>query len=509
MKTTPLKYFIYVRKSTDDEKHQVLSLPAQLHQLGELANHSGARVVETIEESRTAKMPGRPLFNAMLDRIERGEANGIICWEIDRLYRNPIDEGRVRWFLQNGVIRSIKTPGREYLPQDAGLLMAVEGGRAADHIVKWAQNLKRTHQEKLRRGQWPGNAPTGYSFDDRSKNIVPHHDESKAIQWLFNEFAKGQIGLHRAALRLQELGIQSKGGLPLSKSIMLSMLTNRIYMGVMVWKGETYEGKYTPLVSVDLFEQVQKTIKNKSKPRKVRHGHNFPFCGVFRCTCGAMITAQWAKGHGGLYRYYRCSRKSNVTCTEQYVREEQVIAQCLEKLRPFALSPVEAAEVEAVIDTEAKQELTSLVSTVQKVDAALKPLEEELVELARGLARGLIDDDTYQLAKEKIVLEKTRLKQEKQRLQRSRENNWIEPTRNLVNTLKTLGETNVAERLPEISGIVQKFGTNRLISRKTVTFSVGSDYDFIPSLLASVRVADSSSLTSNTSENCQSSKWCA
>ncbi|PJC20782.1 MAG: hypothetical protein CO061_01530, partial [Candidatus Yonathbacteria bacterium CG_4_9_14_0_2_um_filter_47_74] len=33
-----------------------------------------------------------------------------------------------------------------------------------------------------------------------------------------------------------------------------------------------------------------------------------------------MITAQWAKGHGGLYRYYRCTKK-NGKCGQGYLRE--------------------------------------------------------------------------------------------------------------------------------------------------------------------------------------------
>src|SRR6185295_16556324 len=117
------KYFIYIRKSTDDNSHQVLSLSRQTSELRTFANREGIAIDEVFEESRSAKLPGRPVFNRMLDRIERGEANGIICWDIDRLYRNPIDEGRTRWLLQNGVIASIRTPTREFKPEDAGLLM--------------------------------------------------------------------------------------------------------------------------------------------------------------------------------------------------------------------------------------------------------------------------------------------------------------------------------------------------------------------------------------------------
>src|SRR5580704_14285194 len=114
MKHQNIKYFLYIRKSTDDMKHQVLSLPAQENEMDSLSKREGLHIKHLFEESRTAKEPGRPIFNEMLDRIERGEANGILCWDIDRLYRNPIDEGRVRWLLQNGIIASIRTPTREF-----------------------------------------------------------------------------------------------------------------------------------------------------------------------------------------------------------------------------------------------------------------------------------------------------------------------------------------------------------------------------------------------------------
>jgi DNA invertase Pin-like site-specific DNA recombinase len=49
-----------------------------------------------VEEAMNAKAPGHSKYNEMLDRIERGESNAILCWDIDRLYRNPIDGGRMQ-----------------------------------------------------------------------------------------------------------------------------------------------------------------------------------------------------------------------------------------------------------------------------------------------------------------------------------------------------------------------------------------------------------------------------
>jgi len=64
----------------------------------------------------------------MIERVHRGEAQGIICWKLDRLARNPVDGGSINWMLQEGIIKHIKTFERNYYPTDNVLMMSVEFG---------------------------------------------------------------------------------------------------------------------------------------------------------------------------------------------------------------------------------------------------------------------------------------------------------------------------------------------------------------------------------------------
>ena len=89
------KYFLYIRKSTDEDDRQILSLESQETELRELANKERLTIVDTFRESQTAKEPGRPVFNQMLDKIEKGEADGILAWHPDRLARNSVDGGKI------------------------------------------------------------------------------------------------------------------------------------------------------------------------------------------------------------------------------------------------------------------------------------------------------------------------------------------------------------------------------------------------------------------------------
>ena len=80
MKDLKPKYFLYARKSTEDDDHQIMSIEAQLFELHEYARRENLEILEEFQESKSAKKPGRELFGEMMTRIEQGEANGIIAW---------------------------------------------------------------------------------------------------------------------------------------------------------------------------------------------------------------------------------------------------------------------------------------------------------------------------------------------------------------------------------------------------------------------------------------------
>src|ERR1700686_901941 len=107
-------YFIYCRKSSEAEDRQVLSIESQTRELEQIAAKLNLPVVEILNESKSAKDPGRPVFNQMMQRLYRGEAAEIICWKLDRLARNPVDGGSIIWAIKQHAIR-VMTPAQNYL----------------------------------------------------------------------------------------------------------------------------------------------------------------------------------------------------------------------------------------------------------------------------------------------------------------------------------------------------------------------------------------------------------
>ena len=119
----------------------------------------------------------------------------------------------------------------------------------------------------------------------------------------------------------------------------------------MTWKGEVYEGSYKPLISEQLFAKVQEALENRRKPRKTKMKHDFPFVGLFNCACGSMFTAQYTKGNGGIYRYYRCTKKKGA-CAEKYIQESDLQKQIITKVQTIAMSQESTDAMLAQLDQE-------------------------------------------------------------------------------------------------------------------------------------------------------------
>src|SRR5581483_429496 len=123
MQDQAAKFFLYARKSTDEATRQVLSIEAQLFELRKLAQREGITIEREFIECKTAKQPGRLVFNEMLALIEKGKAQGILAWHPDRLARNMVDGGRIIYLVDLGKIKSLKFPTLMFEPNAHGKFM--------------------------------------------------------------------------------------------------------------------------------------------------------------------------------------------------------------------------------------------------------------------------------------------------------------------------------------------------------------------------------------------------
>ena len=470
-----MRYFIYARKSTDVEDKQVLSIESQLAELRALAKHEQLNVVEVFVEKRSAKMPGRPVFEDMLKRIERGEAQGIVCWKIDRLSRNPVDSGRISWLLQQGGIAKIVTHDRAYLPHDNVLLMSVEFGMANQYIRDLSVNVTRGLRQKARMGIYPSSAPIGYLNDPRTKTIVIDRKKAPLVRKAFELYAKNESRLEDIANFLFQNGIKTGatrwswnkgGGKPLKRGQVSFLLSNPFYYGHFKYSGEMYEGKHTPIVSKQLFDAVQNVLKTRS--RVVHKTANNPqvFCGLLRCgSCGMMITGEYKvkrqkNGNTHEYIYYHCTKKSKLKCPEPCIRQEALDAELSDLLSRFHLPPEWAEEMNKLADKDEKDASQIAAASVQEMRAKIAELNGKIARLTDLFVEQDIERGDYLTRRNALMSEKRSLQEQSLLLERDVAH-WLEPMREWINEAQALGEIAQSQNYPSKKSSLQKvFGSN-------------------------------------------------
>ncbi len=334
---------MYCRRSSEDKDKQILSIDSQINELKTIAKRLNVEVIEILTESKSAKAPGRPIFTKMLERLYKGEADGVLCWKLDRLARNPIDGGSIIWAIKNNGV-SIFTPSQTYSQeQENQLLMYVEFGMAQKFIDDLGKNAKRGMNTKADMGWWPQHAPLGYSnTPDKKKGlkvIVKDIERYAIAKRCFKEVINGKNAMAVYELAIKDWNLTSPGtGKPIAISTFYKMLNNSFYYGDFFWNDKWHIGKHEAMISKDEFDIVQRMLGKKGKP--VQRAQTFDLTGLFRCQqCGCALTAtRKVKYYGETHRkatyvYYHCTKKKkDISCTQKPITEKQLNEQIIKQL---------------------------------------------------------------------------------------------------------------------------------------------------------------------------------
>ena len=361
-------YFLYSRKSTEAEDRQILSIDSQVDEVKRLAERVGLPILEVFSEARSAKAPGRPVFEEMMRRIHAGDALGILCWKLDRLARNPVDGGSVIWAVKEHGIR-IVTPTQAYSQGDDNIiLMYIEFGMAHKYIDDLSRVVKRGLQAKASRGWLPSSAPLGYlnRVNTRSglKEIIRDPERFPIVRKMWELMLTGAYSPDKIrALVNGAWGFRNRAGQPLPRSTLYYLLTNPFYAGHFEYplrSGRWFRGRHEPVVTEAEYDRVQALLGSKGNPRLIKRV--FAYTGLIRCGfCRAMITAEekhqlicgacrYKFVHRGKdrcprcsttirqmldggtprkplalhYIYYHCTKRTNRSCPERAVRVEHL-----------------------------------------------------------------------------------------------------------------------------------------------------------------------------------------
>ena len=503
------RYFIYCRKSSESEDRQVLSIESQINELKKLALRLKLPVVDLLSESKSAKEPGRPVFNEMIKKIDQGKAEGIICWKLDRLARNPIDGGQISWMLQQGDIQHIQTYDRSYYPQDNVLIMGVELGMANQFILDLSKNVKRGLKTKAEKGWQPGLAPLGY-LNDKSRGkgkteIIKDPDRFNLVKKMWQLMIAGRYSPPKILdIANNRWGFRTAHGKLLSRSGIYRIFTNPFYYGWFEYpraSGNWYKGSHQPMITVEQYDKVQVLLGRNGRPRpKTR---SFAFTGLIRCgECGAMVTAEeknqaicsicrykFSSNHKLTcpkcqtpvekmksptilkYVYYHCTKRKNPKCSQGSIEIRELEKQIDEYLSRIHISESFKNWAIKYLKEENKREVSSretiFASQRKAYDTCLKKLNNlfQLKISPLNTDGNLLSDEEYAKRKAELIKEKARL-EEILNDTSGRVERWLEDAEKTFDFACYARKWFAKGSLQEKARILQSLGSNLTLKNK-------------------------------------------
>jgi len=430
--TTTIKYFLYARKSSEGEDRQMTSIEDQISEVTKLAKELNIEIVDVISESKSAKKPGREKFNEMLTRIEQGEAQGILCWKLNRLARNPIDGGRISWLLQQNIIKHIQTYGQDYKPTDNVIMMSVEFGMSNQYVKDLSVDVKRGLRKKAERGWYPvTQLPLGYlhnvnkAREDSNDEIIIDKESFYIIKKLWKLLLTGFYTIADISREAHALGLTSRKGSPYSLSSFYLMARNEFYCGFYYWNDGNgnrvrYLGNHKPMLSESEFLKVQKILQKDRQPTRVRQ-YYFPYRGIIACgECNGHVTAEnklqaicthckhkfsiktkkyCPKCKTNLNEmkkpsiidktYYHCTKKINKDCSQGSITDVAIDTFILQNLKQISISkPFYDFAIKSLKKLNAQNNSKNV-----KVLAQLKKRKAELQNRSRRLIEMRLDNE--------------------------------------------------------------------------------------------------------------------
>ena len=122
----------------------------------------------------------------------------------------------------------------------------------------------------------------------------------------FKRIAENLTVSEQVRKEMSQKGLVMPNGQKISKTHFYRLLRNKVYAGWIIKFGECHKGLFEPIITDELFEQVQLVLKYKRRrdyTYKVKHP-DFPLRRFITHPSGRKLTGCWSKGKSKYYAYY-------------------------------------------------------------------------------------------------------------------------------------------------------------------------------------------------------------
>lgn len=533
LKQLKIESYIYARKSSESDEKQVASIPKQIAIAKELAVRDDVTISEDriLSEERSAKYPGRSVFNDLMAKIEVNDHTTIYCWIFSRISRNSKDDGWVRHLIETGKLTVIASD-KKFDKSTNSIVTAVEGAQNTQFSRDLGKMIEDNNQDRRRRGIYPGPPPPGYKMEGpRGQMIhVPDDERFRLIQRAIHRILAGTTPAQSLRILNNEEGYRSfkhrklGGGLLAESSWYAQVLRNPFYCGKFICfqgtsKEQEYQGIHQPMISEEEFWQLQDILAEKGRPRP-RLDIVTPFMGLLkcgecgnvitrdikyqvRCTCGNKYSAKHRndcpkcglhksrvpKKRHHEYNLFRCSKSKKKKCFQGHLELEGLKEQILARLEKIAIPQEFVDWALEDIDEENDKELQLQEDTLTSLQKAYDAAQKELARHNQMFVKGYVseaEEFEWKTEKEKKLKKRDDIKKKIDNLQ-SRSDEWRDATEDVYIFAKNAKAWFEAGDSRTKSQILADLGVNAQIKDKQLTIDIQPPFIEIENTLNQIK----------------------
>lgn len=409
-----MRYAEYLRKSRADDPGEPMEVTLRRHReaLDQCMAKLGISVApeDVFEEVVSGdSLYARPQMLRLMEGVEEGLYDGVLCMDIQRLGRGSMsDQGAILDAFKFSKTKII-TPTKIYDLSDETDETYTEFetflGRQEYKMIK--RRLRQGIKATIKNGGYIANAPYGYDKTrvGRTPTLKPNPDEAPIVLTMFRMYDSG-VGCQRIADHVNAMGAAPRRKNCFTRNSVRAILHNPVYVGKIVWDRKTHirPGKqnakhvtiYNPvgswtmvpgihpaIVPQDLFDRVQAGFANKNCSPSYTGVTENPLAGLVVCgNCGYNMQRQASCKGGPLLL---CTTRGCIVSS----RLDLVEAQVLRMLRDEMNSMVKAGTDS---QTETRDEVQETLAAIERQISAAKSQDEKLHDL---LEQGVYDTATF------------------------------------------------------------------------------------------------------------------
>ena len=405
---------IYARYSSDNQREE--SIEGQIRECTAYAEKNDLTVVKHyIDRAISAKTDNRPEFQQMIKDSDKKLFDIVLVWKLDRFARNRYDSARYKTQLKKNSVKLVSATEIISEGPEGIILESVLEGYAEYYSADLSEKVIRGMTENALKGKFTGGAiPFGYTINaDRRFEIDPL--TAPFVAETFQRYNDGQT-MREIRDWLNEKGIKNKRGGPMTFNTIQHMLSNRRYIGELKYRDILIPDAIPPIVSVELFDDVQeKMLKNKKAPARRKAEDDYLLTTKLHCGyCGALMFGESGTSRTGeVHRYYKCATaKKRKGCKKKTVRkqwlEDLVVKQTMQLVRDDAAMESIIAKVMELQD----RENTNLPLYEKQLRDAESGIQNMLNAIQAGILTSSTKERLEQLEETKRELE-VRIAEEK------------------------------------------------------------------------------------------------